>query len=61
MGEIVMHLHETSGNWELQDDITVFRNDNDLDKYNSLWSQFEELSVKQDELNELMEKKMKED
>jgi len=61
MGEIVMHLHETSGDWELQDDITVFSNDNNLDKYNSLWSQFDELSIKQDELNELMEKKMKAD
>ena len=61
MGEIVMHLHQTSGNWELQEDTPVFNNDSDLKEHNLLWSQFEKISVKQDQLNELMEKRMKED
>ena len=59
MGEMVIHLHQCSENWEYEEDGYVFTNDNDLEKFNLLSSEFDELSAQQDKANEIMENEMK--
>ena len=59
MGEMTIHLHQCSEKWEYEEDGYVFTNDNDLEKFNLLSSEFDVLSAQQDKANEKMENEMK--
>ena len=61
MGEMTIHLHQCSENWEYEEDGYVFTNDNDLEKFNLLFSEFDALSAQQDKANAKMENEMKSD
>ena len=61
MGEMTIHLHQCAENWEYEEDGYVFTNDNDLEKFNLLFSEFDALSAQQDKANAKMENEMKSD
>jgi hypothetical protein len=58
IGELVKHLHECSERWEFKDETYFFDEDTDEEKFTSIYSEFEAMSEKQDELNELLEEVM---
>ncbi len=61
IGELVKHLHECSERWEFKDEAYFFDEETDEEKFTSIYSEFEAMSEKQDELNELLEEVMKSD
>ena len=58
MGEMTIHLHQCSEKWEYEEDGYVFTNDNDLEKFKLLSSEFDALSTQQDKANAKMENEM---
>ena len=61
MGELVKQLHESSERWEFRDEVYVFDKETDEEKFTSIYSEFEAMSEKQDEINELIEEVMNSD
>jgi hypothetical protein len=61
IGELVKHLHECSERWEFRDEAYLFDEETDEEKFTSIYTEFEAMSEKQDELNELLEAVMKSD
>jgi len=54
-------LHECSERWEFRDEAYLFDEETDEEKFTSIYTEFEAMSEKQDELNELLEAVMKSD